>query len=58
MEINWEFGLMASSVVFIGSRAGAKMSLNTSPAKLKKALGVVLLIIAVVLLIKQLNISL
>jgi len=55
MDINWEFGLMASGVVFIGSRAGAKMSLKTSPAKLKKILGFVLLLIAVVLLIKQLG---
>ena len=58
MEINWEFGVMASFVVFIGSRAGAKMSLKTSPAKLKKILGAVLLIIAVVLMLKQLNLSL
>ena len=35
-EIDWKFGLMAASVVFIGSRAGAKVSLGTDPKKVKK----------------------
>ena len=55
MTIDWRFGLAASMVVFLGSRAGAKMSLRTSPDKLKRFLGFALLVIAIILLIKQLG---